>query len=145
MARKFFFRLEPLLKIRTHKQLMAKESLMQIVNLRLRKEGEIEEMSNYLKYLNKQKVGSARASDLQSILYHIEFTENQIKNLIKEKEQISEIEAIKRDAFHKTLKEEKILLKLKEKKQTEYKEAVNKEDMLLMDEMALKYFTPKDI
>ena len=140
MAKKFTFRLEPLLRIRSHKQEMAKQSLMQIISLRQSKETEIAEKIDYCTQLLRQKAVSSRANELQSMVFHIEFVENQIKNLLKERAKILEIEQIKREAYNKAKKEEKILFKLKEKKQSEYNQLINKEEILLLDEIAIRNF-----
>ena len=110
MAKKFTFRLEPLLRIRSHKQEMAKQSLMQIISLRQSKETEIAEKIDYCTQLLRQKAVSSRANELQSMVFHIEFVENQIKNLLKERAQILKLNKLNEKHITKRKKKKKYCL-----------------------------------
>lgn len=145
MAKKFSFRLEPLLKIKSFRVKQAKEELMSIVYLRLKKESEIEEKNNYLDSLIIQKLTYKKAIDIQAFWYHINFVKEQIVNLENEKKQLIEIENLKRQKLSAAMKEEKTLEKLKEKKHSVYLEELNKEEIKQFDEIAQKKFQNREI
>jgi flagellar protein FliJ len=138
MAKRFQFRLDPLLNIKAFKAKEAKENLLQIMGFRIKKEEEIEQHLNYYSSLFKSRKGNSNASDLQTIFYHKVFVENQIKKLGKEKEQLVEIEELKRNILTEAMKEEKILEKLKEKKMLIHNNGLIKEENKVLDEIGLK-------
>jgi flagellar export protein FliJ len=136
MAKAFKFRLEPFLTLKSHKVREAKESLNLVLNLRLKKEQEIEEKESYLKELLSPKKGKSSASELQAEFYHKNLITEEIQNLEKEKQQLLEIEAIRRRKLSEAMKEEKTLEKLKEKKKEAYNEELIKEETKILDEVA---------
>lgn len=140
MAKKFSFRLEPLLNIKAFRAKQAKEELMAILYLRTKKESEIEERNNYLSSLFEHKLIYSKASEIQAFWYHINYVKEQIANLENEKKQLIEIENLKREKFNAAMKEEKILEKLKEKKRQAYFEDINREEIKQLDEIAQKKF-----
>ncbi len=144
MAKKFSFRLEPLLSIRSHKAQIAREELSRIVNMRRERELRIEAHLKYINSLLLRRESSSKAAEYQTKIHHIEFIESEINNLRKEIQQISEIEEIKREILNNALKQEKILQKLKERRLAEYKEEADREEINLMNEIALRNFEYED-
>ena len=138
MAKRFQFRLDPLLSIKSFKVKEAKENLIQIVGLRVRKEEEIEQHLNYYSSLFKSKNGTISAHELQTLFFHKIFVDDNIKKLGKEKQQLLEIEELKRKTLTEAMKDEKILEKLKEKKIITYNQELNKEETKTLDEIAIK-------
>ena len=140
MAKKFQFRLDPLLNLRAFKVKEAKEALGHVANLRLEKEKEIQSKLNYLDELNNTFYNSAQASDLQARTQHIRFTEAEIKKLENEKKQLMEIEKLKRSELSEKMKEEKILEKLKEKKKNLHNKDILAEEIKILDEITTNKF-----
>jgi flagellar protein FliJ len=138
MAKRFQFRLDPLLNIKSFKVKEAQENLLQIMGSRLRKEEEIEQHNIYYNSLFKSNKRNNIASDLQTLFYHKVFVEDKIKILGNEKEQLSEIEKLKRNLLSEAMKEEKILEKLKEKKMLIHNSDMLKEENKVLDEIAIK-------
>ena len=136
MAKKFSFRLEPVLKLRSYKVSLAKDSLVQVLNQRRNKEQQISEHKNYYNQLLKTEINSTQASEFQAQYYHKNFIFNEIIKLNNEKEQLLEIESFHRTKLTEAMKQEKILKKLKEKKQDLYNEENQKEETLTLDEIA---------
>lgn len=138
MAKRFKFRLDQVLNIRSHKVKQAKDALMDIISLRIQKEAEIEAKMQYLESLMKPaKGGHTLASDLQTLLNHKAFIKQEIKNLNIEKQRIIEIEELKRLRLNEAMKEERVLSKLKDRKMLEHNEAQNKEETYILNEIAI--------
>jgi flagellar protein FliJ len=138
MAKRFQFRLDPLLNIKTFKAKEAKENLLQIMGFRIKKEEEIEQHLDYYSSLLKSRKGNNIASDLQTIFYHKVYVEGQIKKLGKEKDELIEIEELKRNVLIQAMKEEKILDKLREKKMITHNQELIKEENKVLDEIGIK-------
>jgi len=137
MAKKFTYRLEPILSIRSHLAQKAKEELIYIVSLRNQKEFEIENKKEYLHKLNKIKFISSKAKNLQTMVFHKLSVSDEIKILDKEKQQLLEIEAVKLTKYYEAKKEEKILEKLKEKQFSNYFLESRKEEVKILDELSI--------
>lgn len=138
MAKRFSFRLEPVLRLRAHKVNRAKEDLVAIVNRRVTKEQQIEERESYYDSLLTTERKTTRAGDLQAIINHEDFVKGEIEKLENEKSQLLEIEVLRRSKLTDAMKEEKVLEKLKEKKKNAHSEELAKEDTQFMDEIARK-------
>ncbi len=136
MAKKFSFRLEKVLNLRTQKVDELKEELNRILVLRYQKDREIEERELYLMRLLHAKKGLIKASEGQTHYNHINYVKEEIEVLKKEKEKIIEIENISRQKLIEAMKEEKILEKLKEKKKFIHIEEIRKEEVKVLDEVA---------
>lgn len=137
MAKKFTFRLEPLLNLRSHKVKEAKEELVKVVNKRTSKESEISEQNEYFNGLMKSKKGKIPVAELQADYHHKSFVKDEIGKLENQKEQLLEIEEVKRLRLTEAMKDEKILQKLKEKQKQYHAEEVEKESVKQMDEIAI--------
>jgi len=83
------------------------------------------------------KAGQYSAADLQAQISHENAVKEEIIKLEKEKEQLLEIESLKRDKLTVAMKEEKILEKLKEKKLIIHNEDASKEEMKVLDDLAI--------
>jgi len=134
-----------LLKIKTFRAQQARQDLMTIVNLRLAKEKNIEERSEYLDSLMKAKKGKTPAANLQADYYHKDFVKNEIKKLENDRVQLLEIENVKRQKLTEAMKEEKILEKLKDKQKQVYMADLNKDETEELNEIALRKFYIEDI
>ncbi|MBM2815138.1 MAG: hypothetical protein HW421_1900 [Ignavibacteria bacterium] len=136
MAKRFQFRLEPLLKLRSHKVEQAKEALHFVMAMRIAKDEMIEMQKDYLKELTAKKMESSSVAEIQAHWHHKVYIEEDIKKLIVERNQILEIESLKRDDLALVMKDEKIILKLKDKKLIAHKKEVLKEETQAFDETA---------
>ncbi len=143
MAKKFSFRLEPLLKLRSHKVSDAKDSLAMVLRVRYGKDELIKEKSDYKNNLLQNKYSSSKAADMQTRIAHKSLIEKEIEKAKKEREQLLEIESVRRYKLNEAMKEEKILQKLKEKKIEQYNYEVNLEENSFIDEIAVSRFRLK--
>ncbi len=137
MAKKFSFRLDTVLKLRSYKVKLAKEVLLQIQSQRIKAEEEINRNHQELQSLYRNKVGKISVETMQQDFYRQEYIKNYINILEKEKEKLLKIEEAKRKILNEAMKDEKILLKLKDKKIAEYKFEMNQEDQKVMDDIAI--------
>lgn len=137
MAKKFNFRLEPILKLKSHNVQIALDSLNQAVRIRSEKEESIKEHTEYRNTLIDSKSEHKKASDFVALYHHRDYIDNEIERLKLEKTRILEIENIRRKKLTNAMKEEKVLEKLKEKKIFNHKEDVRKEEGKFLDEIAI--------
>ncbi len=144
MAKKFTYRLEPILNIRAFRTNQAKEELAKILRLRYRKEQIIEEKKKYKNNLLVAKYSSGKASDIQARIAHKAFVEQEIEKYAQEKNQLLEIEKLRQNKYIEAKKNEMILEKLKEKKLEEYKAETQKEESNFIDEIAIMGFIRKE-
>jgi flagellar FliJ protein len=145
MAKKFNFRLDKVLNLKTQKVQELKEALNLIVMSRIAKENEIDKNQKYLNNLLKSKKGVLPASSLQTSWSHKTYIQDTIKKLKVERDQLIEIENLRRQKLVEAMKEEKILLKLKDKKQIQHKEELSKEEVKILDEIAnIKFINNTD-
>lgn len=135
MAKKFNFKLDPVLKLRNYRVKEAKEDLGKTVSKRVNTETEITEKRDYLDSFIKSKKGRQSASDLQNQWNHKEFIEEQIKDLSKQREELLKIEDKKRIVLENAMKNEKVIVKLKEKRKSDYQESIQKEETKELDEI----------
>jgi flagellar export protein FliJ len=145
MAKRFNFRLQPVLKLRTHKVDEAKNALKIAANLRYSKELEIDNKENYFNKLLKSHLGSVKASEIQTVHFHKTQVRDEIKIMEKEKVKLLEIESVRRSKLSEAMKDEKILLKLKDKQITAHKDEIEKEEVITLDEIARHSFGKADI
>lgn len=138
MAKKFNFRLDPLLKLRNQKVSEAKDLLYQAVNIRIKKDDEITRQNDYLNDLKIANKSTMKLAEIQTLHYHQEYVQKNIENLNKEKEQLLEIEDLRRVKLSESMKEEKVLENLKEKKKNEHNELLKKEENVILDEIGLR-------
>ncbi|MCX8054918.1 MAG: flagellar export protein FliJ [Ignavibacteria bacterium] len=144
MAKKFTYRLEPLLNLRAFRTNQAKEELAKILRLRFRKEQIIEEKIEYKNNLIAKKYTSGKASDIQERIAHKALVEKEIEKHIQDKNQLLEIEKLRQNKYIEAKKDEMILAKLKEKKLEEYKAETLKEESNFIDEIAIMGFIRKE-
>lgn len=142
MAKKFSFRLEPLLRIRTHKVNSAKESLGGVMRIRYKKDEAISERNDYKAEMLARPYSSGKVQDMQARLSHKQLVESELNNLDKERRQLLEIESLRRKKLQDAMKDEKILLKLKGKKITIHKKETDDEEMKFIDEIAISRYIP---
>jgi len=138
MAKKFQFRLESLLRIRTHKVEEAKEALNEIIQARLKKKREIQEREEQIQAAHAHRGGksSRPVGELQAVWHHVESLRDQIKMLEQEYSQLGEIETLRREILSEAMKKEKVLEKLKEKKQVQHGADIAREEQLFLDDIA---------
>lgn len=136
MAKKFSFRLDPVLKLRSHKVNQEKEALGFVVGRRTMKEIQINRQEEYKSGLLRKKQHSTKAIDLQARSYHIHFVNEEIKKLEHEKEELIEIEGLRRQKLSAAMRDEKVLVRLREKKQIAHQEETGREETIHLDEIA---------
>jgi flagellar FliJ protein len=140
MAKKFKFRLDPILKIRSEKVEKTKNFLNIAVRNRYEKEYEIEKLNNVKKeFLSKQQTYT-KAVEMQTAKDYVNNIDMQLKKKDKEKEKLLEIEEQRRNQLNEALQEEKVIVKLKEKKLTEYQQQLYKEETNFLDEIGTNQF-----
>jgi flagellar export protein FliJ len=137
MAKKFKFRLDPLLRLKSHKVERAKEMLSEVSQMRFMKEDEKEKNLAYLKEMLNTGKKSGNVLEMQAASYHNAYVRSQIEKLQKEIDKLKEIENIRRQQLNKAMQEEKVLTKLKDKKEHAYLHDVLKEENAFIDEIAI--------
>ena len=138
MAIKFNFRLNPVLKLRSHDVDKAKQQLSIAARDRSDKEDIIVVKQQYYNEFVGDSVKSSKVNSMQTKFYHKVFLQDEIKKLEKEKIRLTEIEELKKDHLSQAMKKEKILEKLKEKRESIHNEKVLKEEVKTLDEIAIK-------
>lgn len=132
--KKFNFKFESILNIRTHKVNLAKEDLAKVIKEKIKRYDIISEYNEEVSSLLQYNLNDV--SYLQARNYRIRHIEDQIKKLNTEIRNIEEIENVRREKLAELLKEEKIMEKLKEKDFNQYKYEINKKDNEFIDEIA---------
>jgi flagellar protein FliJ len=135
MAKKFNFRLDPVLKVRSYKVKEAKEDLGKTVSERVKAELEIESKQEYLNNFMQSQKGKISALDLQAHWNHKAYVEGEISNLSEERSNLLMQEDKKRTILEKAMVKEKVISKLKERRKFEYEDTINKEEVKEMDEI----------
>lgn len=143
MAKKFNFKLDTVLRLRSDKTEEAKTELQLIIRKRIEKEQLIEEQFAKLAKHNLTRTEHKKLEEIQAFYYHKEFINQEIKKLKMELDNLLDIESLKRNKYNEALKEEKILLKLKEKKKSEFIAEIEHKEQLELDEIAIRQYTNK--
>ncbi len=143
MTKKFNFKLDTVLRLRTDKTEEAKTELQLIIRKRIEKEQLIDEQFAKLDIHNKTRKEHKKLEEIQAFYYHKEFISQEIKKLKMELDNLLDIESLKRTKYNEALKEEKVLLKLKEKKKSEFMAEVEHKEQLELDEIAIRQYTNK--
>jgi flagellar FliJ protein len=143
MAKKFNFRLEPILKIRTEKVEETKKSLSTAIRSRYEKEDEISNLNNQKKQFLTEPQITSKASDMQATKDYVNNMDGQLQKKEDEKIKLLEIENHRRERLNEALIEEKVIVKLKEKKITEHQQQIDKEEKLFLDEVGTNQFITK--
>ncbi len=142
MAKKFKFKLESFLKLKSFNVTKAEDALNKILILKYEKEVEIVSLYDEISELNNNPKKQT-IIDLQSKFHRKIFLEDRIVQIKYEITKIVEIENFKRKELQEAMKDEKILEKLKEKKQVEFKFETGKEEDLALDEISIVAFGKK--
>lgn len=132
--KKFKFKFETILKIRSHNVKLAEEDLARVLkekHKRYDKISDFEEEIASLLYFNKNEI-----SFLQARNYRINHIQEQIKKLLNEIRNIEEIEVVRRNRLTELMREEKVMEKLKEKDFNQFKFEINKKENEFIDEIA---------
>ncbi len=136
MAKKFKFRLETVLNIKTKKVDEAKNELYKILSVRYEKEKYIADLeSTKNQELKKSRETSLKAQEMQMFKDYINTINYNIQKAYKELEKVIEIENIKRNELNEALREEKALTKLKNKKLEEHKKELKTEETNFLNEI----------
>ena len=143
MAKKFKFRLEPVLKIRTEKVEETKKNLNIAVRSRYEKENEISNLNNIKKQFLAEPQVITKAADMQTAKDYVNNVDMQLQKKEEEKIKLLEIENQRREKLNEALKEEKVIVKLKEKKIAEHQQQINKEETDFLDEVGTNQFIKK--
>jgi flagellar export protein FliJ len=143
MAKKFNFKLDTVLRLRSDKTEEAKTELQLIIRKRIEKELLIDEEYTRLANHNTTRNEHKKLEQIQAFYYHKEFINQEIKKLKMELDNLLDIESLKRIKYNEALKEEKVLLKLKEKKKSEFIAEIEHKEQLELDEIAIRQYTNK--
>lgn len=143
MAKKFNFKLDTVLRLRSDKTEEAKTELQLIIRKRIEKETLIEEEYTRLANHNTTRSLHKKLEEIQAFYYHKEFINQEIKKLKMELDNLLDIESLKRIKYNEALKEEKVLLKLKEKKKSEFIAEIEHKEQLELDDIAIRQYTNK--
>jgi len=138
MAKKFSYRLETFLNLKTFKVKEIEENIQKVLYYRTQTEEEIRKNQEYLSMLNNNRNGHFKAIEIQALNYHKEAVKDEIENLRSQLSRIIEIENILRQRLVEAMKEEKVLQKLKERQFEAYMYEVNREETKLLDEITVQ-------
>lgn len=138
MAKKFTFRLNPLLNLRKQNTQISKQELAHAINDRVHKEMQISEVHHQQKQLNQSSIEKMQLYELQAMVSHKRALSNELEKLNIERSSLLEREQIKQMKYNTALQEEKVILKLKEKKELEHKQTLDKEEQKDLDEIGLR-------
>jgi len=143
MAKKFNFKLDTVLRLRSDKTEEAKTELQLIIRKRIEKEKLIEEEISKLALHNKTRDEHKKLEEIQAFYYHKDYINQEIKKLNMELDNLLDIESLKRMKYNEALKEEKVLQKLKDKKKSEFIAEIERKEQLELDEIAIRQYTNK--
>jgi len=138
MAKKFTFRLNPLLNLRKQNTQISKQELAHAIIDRVKKEIQIDEVHQQQTQLNQATIEKMQLHELQAMANHKRALSNELQKLSTDRNALLEREQIKQMKYNSALQEEKILLKLKEKKEIEHKQSLDKEEQKDLDEIGLR-------
>ncbi len=136
MAKKFNFRLEPILKLRKSAAKNEKTILTRAANLRAEKEEELESKKSYYESIIRESGGSFKAEEVQVRFHHKNYVKKQIENLKKEKDKLIEIEERQKEKYNEARKNEKVLANLKKRKREIHHKDIEKQESKQLDEIA---------
>jgi len=144
MAKKFNFRLQTLLNLRSEQVKSAKDAL----NLALRDRYIQENIINSLVekkniQLQQRQVETTKAIQMQAVWDYISALEREILTEKKKLAELIKIENNCRKKLNLALKEEKVLLKLREKKIQEHMQIVQREETNFLDEIGTQIYLRK--
>ncbi len=138
MAKKFIYRLESLLNLKSFKVKEIEESIQKVLYYKVQTEDEIRRNEEYLRELNSTPNGYHKALEIQALNYHKDYIKEEIKELRNELARIVEIENLLRTRLVEAMKEEKVLQKLKERQYEEHVFLINQEETKLLDEISIQ-------
>lgn len=141
MAKRFNFKLDPVLKLRSQKLEEAKNDLSQIRAKRIEKEKQIEGFRLNLIEHSKSRENKKKLEDILAYYDYKESLEFEIKKALRERDNLLDIESLKIKKVNDALKEEKIITNLKDKQFDEYKNDIKKEEISILDEISLRNFS----
>jgi|APTNR8051073442_1049403.scaffolds.fasta_scaffold02163_12 flagellar protein FliJ len=143
MAKKFNFKLDTVLRLRSDKTEEAKTELQLIIRKRIEKEQLIEEQLFKLENHNLTRSEHKKLEEIQAFYYHKEYINQEIKRLKMELDNLLDIESLKRIKYNEALKEEKVLQNLKDKKKIEFIAEIERKEQIELDEIAIRQYTNK--
>ncbi|MFN3305784.1 MAG: flagellar export protein FliJ [Candidatus Kapaibacteriota bacterium] len=138
MAKKFIYRLESLLNLKSFKVKEIEENIQKVLYYKVQTEEEIRRNEEYLRELNSTVNNYHKALEIQALNYHKDYIKEEIKELRKELARIVEIENLLRKRLVEAMKEEKVLQKLKERQYEEHIFLINHEETKLLDEISIQ-------
>lgn len=137
MAKKFRFRLQKVLELRTDEADLARVSFGEAAAARRKKEEEIEDKERYYQHvLSVDRQGTTSVRAIESQWYHARAVQAEIALLKRQHTQLLEIEEVKRAELAEAMKKQKILEKLKEHKQEEYTREADREEQKFLDDLS---------
>lgn len=144
MPKKFSFKLETVLKLRSYKVSLKQEELNVVVASRIAKQKLKEDKLNYLLEMDKKIKERRGILELQAGFHHKVFVQDEIKRIEREIDSILEIENLKRLELIEVMKDEKAIEKLKEKRFEQYKFDMGLEEGKMLDEIAIGRFAKQE-
>ena len=141
--KKFNFKLESVLKLRSHKVDLAKSELGKIIAQKNLKKEEIKQREQEISD-HESNDSNSSLSYLQNRFYRISQLHSEIENIKLEIDNIKEIEEVKRKQLNEVLKDEKIMEKLKEKELESYNDKLKKEENEFIEEIASRKYMIKN-
>ncbi len=145
MAKKFNFRLQTVLNLRSEKVKEAKDALNIAL---LNKYQQIEIIDSLIvekKIQMQQQDKSVKASQMQALRDHIVSLEQEILRAESILKDLIKIETKCREKLSTALQEEKVLLKLQERKILEHKQNLQREETIFLDEVGTQLYIKNKI
>jgi flagellar export protein FliJ len=143
MAKRFQYRLESILKIKTNNVELAKEELAKVIALKVKKLDDINTKNNEIGALNLPTL-KPKLDELRTIHHRKSFLESEKVKLKTEIEGIEDIENLRKQKLQIAMQEEKVFLKLKEKEFEEFRKELLKEEAIFFDEIAINRFVRQE-
>lgn len=138
MSKKFVFRLEAVLSLRSKAVDEAKIALGKVISERIAKEQEITLQEQYVASLmnNSDVRGRSSALMIEAQWHHLRVAKKELQHLEEQKAQLLRLEADKRRKLALALQQEKALSQLKEKQLQEHIRAEDHAEQSFLDDIA---------
>lgn len=135
--KKFRFRLESLLDLRTKKSQTAKEALGEVIRQRATVELSKQERLLYLHGVNDLLTqGKVTVLECKAHIDHRSAVQEVINSLNDELKRLDELESVRRNHLRQAMIDEKAISTLREKKVVEYEYHSKKEEQDFLDDLA---------
>jgi len=140
---KFKFSLEPVLRVREHKEKLQQQKLAEKQRIKQiltdKKEEIAEELEQFLGEKDKSSVYDVRK--LRNAYAHLEQSHQKIGQIARDMDKAEEAVNRERDKLVIAHRETHILEKVKDREHTEYKKEADRVERIKMDEIAAQFFS----